>query len=89
MNLALGDMQEVTHLCQRCATTTDFRYKVILITTVFPGELVEETLEIYAAVSAGTMSYLLALLIDIFLTRPIRCLLDREELHRYGPAQAD
>ncbi|ETN79752.1 hypothetical protein NECAME_02575 [Necator americanus] len=44
---------------------------------------------IYAAVSASTMSYLLALMIDIFLSRPIRCLLDREEVHRYKEAQSD
>ncbi|CAJ0599688.1 unnamed protein product [Cylicocyclus nassatus] len=44
---------------------------------------------IYAAISASTISYLMALLIDIFLTRPIRGLLDREELHRYTVAQAE
>ncbi|WKY00016.1 hypothetical protein Q1695_014695 [Nippostrongylus brasiliensis] len=41
---------------------------------------------IYAAVSASTMAYLAALAVDIFLTRPIRCLLDREQLHRYKSA---
>ncbi|VDO58564.1 unnamed protein product [Haemonchus placei] len=42
---------------------------------------------IYAAVSASTLAYLAALLIDIFLTRPIRCLLHREQLYRYRSAQ--
>ncbi|XGW16712.1 hypothetical protein V3C99_001844 [Haemonchus contortus] len=42
---------------------------------------------IYAAVSASTLAYLAALLIDIFLTRPIRCLLHREQLYRYRTAQ--
>ncbi|KAK6014212.1 hypothetical protein OSTOST_20434 [Ostertagia ostertagi] len=42
---------------------------------------------IYAAVSASTLAYLVALLIDIFLTRPIRCLLHREHLYRYRSAQ--
>uniref|UniRef100_A0A1I7X2R0 Transmembrane protein n=1 Tax=Heterorhabditis bacteriophora TaxID=37862 RepID=A0A1I7X2R0_HETBA len=38
---------------------------------------------IYASVSAATMSYLVALTIDIFLARPIRLLVNREELHGY------
>ncbi|VDO84840.1 unnamed protein product [Heligmosomoides polygyrus] len=33
------------------------------------------------------MAYLVALVIDIFLTRPIRCLLDRQQLHRYKSTQ--
>ncbi|CAD6188111.1 unnamed protein product [Caenorhabditis auriculariae] len=41
---------------------------------------------VYTSVSAAVMSYLLSFALDIFLSRPIRYLIYREQKHRYAAA---
>ncbi|CAB3403348.1 unnamed protein product [Caenorhabditis bovis] len=43
---------------------------------------------VYTAISAAFLSYFIALLIDIFVARPIRYLMYREQKHRYARAHA-